>query len=52
MALFFQLVAASVRGQARYPVSALMLTLSQFLVTGIEVIAVRSVRRRAGLALR
>lgn len=48
MALFFQLVAASVRGQARYPVSALMLTLSQFLVTGIEVIAVWALFDRFG----
>lgn len=48
MALFFQLLAASVRGQARYPVSALMLTLSQFLVTGIEVIAVWALFNRFG----
>lgn len=48
MSLFFQLLAASVRGQARYPVSALMLTLSQFLVTGIEVIAVWALFNRFG----
>ena len=46
--LFVRLVAASLRGQARYPVSALMLTLGQFLATGIEVIAVWALFHRFG----
>lgn len=40
LALLGRLVMASVIGQARYPGSALMLTVGQFLVTGIEVLAV------------
>ena len=51
--MFLRLALASLGGQARYPASALMLTLGQFLVTGIEVIAVwalfhRLARCRAG----
>lgn len=46
--LFFRLVAASIGAQARYPVSALMLTLGQFLVTGTEVIAVWALFHRFG----
>lgn len=47
-ALFMRLVMASLSGQARYPASALMLTMSQFLVTGIEVIAVWALFHRFG----
>ncbi|MDM0033518.1 ABC-2 family transporter protein [Variovorax sp. J22P271] len=46
--LFFRLVAGSLRGQARYPASALMLTVSQFLVTGIEVVAIWALFDRFG----
>ncbi|MGD9945525.1 MAG: ABC transporter permease [Burkholderiaceae bacterium] len=48
LALFVRLVAASLNGQARYPASALMLTVGQFLVTGIEVIAVWALFDRFG----
>ena len=43
--MFLRLALASLGGQARYPASALMLTLGQFLVTGIEVIAVWEIGR-------
>lgn len=46
--LFFRLVGASLGGQARYPASALMLTVGQFLGTGIEVIAVWALFHRFG----
>ncbi|KQW59670.1 ABC transporter permease [Variovorax sp. Root411] len=46
--LFLRLVAASLSGQARYPASALMRTLGQFLATGIEVVAVWALFRRFG----
>jgi ABC-2 type transport system permease protein len=39
-ALFLRLVAASLRGQLRYPGSALLLGMGHFLTTGIEVVAV------------
>jgi len=48
LALFARLVMASLHGQARYPASALMLTLGQFLVTGIEVITVWALFHRFG----
>ncbi len=48
MALFLRLARASLSGQARYPGSALMLTLGQFLVTGIEVAAVWALFHRFG----
>lgn len=46
--LFLRLMAASIRGQARYPASTLMLTLSQFLTTGIELVAVWALFHRFG----
>ncbi|MDQ0014425.1 ABC-2 type transport system permease protein [Variovorax boronicumulans] len=46
--LFFRLVRASIGGQARYPASALMLTVGQFLGTGIEVVAVWALFHRFG----
>ncbi|GHC96788.1 ABC transporter permease [Pseudorhodoferax aquiterrae] len=46
--LFLRLVAASLRGQLRYPASALLLTVSQFLVTGIEVVAIWALFDRFG----
>ncbi len=46
--LFARLVAASLRGQARYPASALLLTVGQFLATGIEVVAVWALFHRFG----
>ena len=46
--MFLRLALASLGGQARYPASALMLTLGQFLVTGIEVIAVWALFHRFG----
>ena len=48
LALLGRLVMASVIGQARYPASALMLTIGQFLVTGIEVLAVWALFDRFG----
>lgn len=48
LALFARLVAASLGGQARYPASALMLSLGQFLGAGIEVIAVWALFHRFG----
>ncbi|MCT8176935.1 ABC transporter permease [Variovorax sp. CY25R-8] len=48
IALFLRLVKASVGAQARYPASALMLTAGQFLVTGIEVVAVWAMFHRFG----
>ena len=47
-ALFLRLVGASLAGQARYPASALMLTLGQFLVTSIEMLAVWALFDRFG----
>lgn len=47
-ALFCRLVAASLLGQARYPASALMLTIGQFLATGIEILAVWALFDRFG----
>lgn len=46
--LFLRLVRASVGGQARYPASALLLTLGQFLGTGIEMVAVWALFHRFG----
>ena len=46
--LFGRLAAASLSGQARYPGSALMLTIGQFLATGVEVIAVWALFHRFG----
>lgn len=46
--LLLRLIAASLRGQMRYPGSALMLTLGQFLATGIEVVAVWALFHRFG----
>lgn len=48
LALFTRLMAASLRGQARYPGSALMLALGQFLATGIELVAVWALFDRFG----
>ena len=48
LSLFSRLVAASLRGQARYPVSTLMLTLGQFLATGIEMVTVWALFDRFG----
>ena len=48
IALFLRLVKASLLGQARYPASASMLTLGQFLGTGIEMIAVWALFHRFG----
>ena len=47
-ALFLRLARASLAAQARYPASALMLTLAQFLGTGIEVVAVWALFHRFG----
>lgn len=41
-------MAASISGQARYPASALLLTLGQFLGTGIEVVGVWALFHRFG----
>ncbi|MBB1602995.1 ABC transporter permease [Variovorax sp. UMC13] len=46
--LFLRLVRASVGGQARYPASALLLTVGQFLGTGIEMVAVWALFHRFG----
>lgn len=48
LALFARLATASLSGQARYPASALMLTLGQLLATGIEVVAVWALFHRFG----
>lgn len=48
IALFLRLVKASLAGQLRYPASTLMLTLGQFIGTGIEVIAVWALFHRFG----
>ena len=48
LSLFFRLVRASIAGQARYPASALMLTVGQFLGTGIEIVAVWALFHRFG----
>ena len=48
LSLFLRLVAASLKGQMRYPASALLLTVSQFLVTGIEVIGIWALFDRFG----
>ncbi len=47
-ALFLRLALASLSGQARYPASALMLTIGQGLVTGIEAMAVWALFHRFG----
>lgn len=46
--LFLRFAAASLRGQMRYPASALMLMLGNFLATGIEVVAVWALFHRFG----
>lgn len=48
LTLFARLVAASLRGQARYPASAVLLTIGQFVGTGIELIAVWALFHRFG----
>jgi ABC-2 type transport system permease protein len=48
LALFCRLATASLAGQARYPATALLLTLGQFLVTGIEVVGVWALFHRFG----
>lgn len=48
MTLFFRLVLASLKGQALYPTSAVLATLAQFLVTGIEVVAIWALFDRFG----
>jgi len=48
IALFLRLVKASLLGQARYPASAVLLTLGQFLFTGIEMAAVWALFDRFG----
>lgn len=47
-ALFLRLVGASLRGQLRYPASALLLALGQLLATGIEVVAIWALFDRFG----
>lgn len=46
--LLFRLVTASLRGQAQYPGSAIMLTVGQFLGNGIEILAVWALFDRFG----
>src|SRR4051794_29931175 len=46
--LLANLVAASLRGQARYPLSAVTLTFGQFAATGIEMLAVWALFHRFG----
>jgi ABC-2 type transport system permease protein len=46
--LFFRLVGASMRAQAQYPASAIMITIGQFLGTGIEILAVWALFDRFG----
>lgn len=46
--LFMRLAMASLRGQLQYPVSALLLTVSQLLATGIEFVAVWALFHRFG----
>ena len=48
LGMFARRVAASLSGQARYPASALMLTVGQFIGTGIEMIAVWALFDRFG----
>lgn len=48
LALFCRLAAASLAGQARYPATALLLTLGQFLVTSIEAVGVWALFHRFG----
>lgn len=48
LALFARLARASLIGQARYPGSAALLTVGQFLVTGIEILAVWALFHRFG----
>ncbi|WP_198968828.1 ABC transporter permease [Xylophilus sp. ASV27] len=48
LALFLRLVRASIGSQARYPASALLLTVGQLLGTGIEVVAVWALFHRFG----
>ncbi|MEM5432696.1 ABC transporter permease [Cupriavidus oxalaticus] len=48
LSLFVRLVMASLSGQARYPASALLLTVGQFLVTAVEVVAVWALFHRFG----
>lgn len=48
LALFCRLATAALAGQARYPATALLVTLGQFLVTGIEVVAVWALFHRFG----
>ncbi len=47
-ALFIRLVLASLRGQLRYPASAMLLTVAQLLATGIEVVAIWALFDRFG----
>ncbi|MFT7773781.1 ABC transporter permease [Roseateles sp.] len=47
-ALLLRLLAASLRGQARCPLSAAMLTVGQFAATGIEAVAVWALFHRFG----
>jgi len=47
-AIFFRLAAASLSAQARYPASALLLTLAQVAGTGIEIIATWALFHRFG----
>lgn len=46
--LLFRLVTASLRAQAQYPASAIMLTIGQFLGNGIEILAVWALFDRFG----
>lgn len=48
VALFIRLAGASLHAQARYPASALLMAVGQFLATGIEVIAVWALFHRFG----
>nr|WP_315594149.1 ABC-2 family transporter protein [uncultured Cupriavidus sp.] len=48
LTLVMRLVRASLRGQMRYPASALMLTLGQFLVSGLEILAAWALFHRFG----
>ncbi len=46
--LLFRLIAASVRAQAQYPASAIMITVAQFFGTGIDIVAVWALFDRFG----
>lgn len=47
-ALLFRLIGASLRAQAQYPASAIMLTVGHFLMTAIEIVAIWALFDRFG----